>query len=37
MYGLTDLCLNIWLLLVYFLVASIGLEILIYLVTGGKK
>ena len=37
MYGLTDLCLTIWLLLVYFLVASICLEILIYLVTGGKK
>ena len=36
MYGLTDLCLTIWLIMVYCLVVSIGLKILLSLLIGGK-
>lgn len=37
MYGLTDFCLTIWLIIVYCLVASLGLEILLFFLTGGKN
>lgn len=37
MYGLTDLFLTIWLIMVYISVSCLGLEILMYLFFGGKK
>lgn len=37
MYGLTDLFLTIWLIMVYCLVSCLGFEILMYLFFGGEK
>ncbi len=37
MYGLTDLCLTIWLIMASAFLSCLGFDILMYLFLGGKK